>query len=72
MVFVKTVLDIALAEKGYHEKASNSQLDDKTANSGNKNYTKYARDLFAAGYYNGNKNGYHSHSNNRCVPWLFS
>lgn len=58
MVFVKTVLDIALAEKGYHEKASNAQLDDKTANSGNKNYTKYARDLFAAGYYNGNKNGY--------------
>ena len=56
MVFVKTVLDIALAEKGYHEKASNAQLDDKTANSGNKNYTKYARDLFAAGYYNGGSN----------------
>ena len=58
MANVQKLLEIALAEKGYHEKASNTQLDDKTANSGSKNYTKYARDLFAAGYYNGNKNGY--------------
>ena len=54
----KQLVAIAEAEIGYHEKASNSNLDSKTANSGNKNYTKYSRDLFKAGYYNGNKNGY--------------
>ena len=52
------LLEIAAAEIGYKEKASNSQLDDKTANAGSNNWTKYARDLYAAGYYNGNKNGY--------------
>lgn len=52
------LIKIAEAEVGYLEKKSNSQLDDKTANAGSKNYTKYARDLFKAGYYNGNKNGY--------------
>lgn len=52
------IVTIALAELGYHEKASNTALDDKTANSGGNNWTKYARDLAAAGYYNGNKNGY--------------
>ena len=52
------LLEIAAAEIGYKEKASNSQLDDKTANAGSKDWTKYARDLYAAGYYNGNKNGY--------------
>jgi hypothetical protein len=51
------VIAIAEAEVGYLEKKSNSQLDSKTANAGNKNYTKYARDLAAAGYYNGNKQG---------------
>lgn len=45
-------------EVGYLEKKSNAQLDDKTANAGNKNFTKYARDLDAIGYYNGRKNGY--------------
>lgn len=52
------IVAIALAEVGYREKATNSVLDDKTANSGSNNWTKYARDLAAAGYYNGNKNGY--------------
>lgn len=52
------LIKVALAEVGYKEKASNSQLDDPTANAGSKNWTKYARDLAAAGYYNGNKNGY--------------
>lgn len=53
------VLEIALAEAGYLEKASNKQLDDKTANAGDKNYTKYARDLDALGnFYNGKKNGF--------------
>lgn len=54
----KKLIAIAVAEIGYHEKASNSNLDDKTANSGGNNWTKFARDLAAAGYYNGSKNGY--------------
>lgn len=39
---------IATAEKevGYLEKKSNSQLDDKTANVGYNNYTKYWRDVY--------------------------
>jgi hypothetical protein len=52
------LIAIAEAEVGYLEKASNSQLDSKTANAGSGNWTKYARDLANAGYYNGNKNGY--------------
>ena len=57
--YASKVLDIASAEIGYLEKASNSQLDSKTANVGHNNYTKYARDLDAiAGFYNGKKNGY--------------
>ena len=52
------LVEIATAEIGYHEKASNSNLDSKTANSGNKNFTKYGRDLFNAGFFNGNKNGF--------------
>ena len=53
------VIALAEAELNYHEKASNAQLDDKYANSGSGNYTKYARDLDALGnFYNGPKNGY--------------
>lgn len=52
------LIKIAEAEVGYLEKKSNSNLDSKTANAGYNNYTKYARDLYNAGYYNGNKNGY--------------
>lgn len=51
------VINIALAEEGYREKNSASQLDDKAANAGSKNYTKYARDLDALGFYNGRKQG---------------
>ena len=54
----KQLVSIAEAEIGYHEKATNSNLDSKTANSGNKNFTKYGRDLFNAGFFNGNKNGF--------------
>lgn len=36
----------ARAEVGYLEKKSNSQLDDKTANAGYGNYTKYWRDVY--------------------------
>lgn len=51
------VIDIALGEVGYLEKASNKSLDDKTANAGTKNYTKYARELTNMDFYNGNKQG---------------
>lgn len=58
MYTAKKLIEIAIAELGYCEKASNSQLDDKTANAGSNNWTKYARDLHNAGYYQANKNGY--------------
>ena len=51
------VLNIALAEVGYLEKASRNALDDKTANAGDANITKYARDLDAISFYNGRKQG---------------
>lgn len=54
---VDYLISIAVNEAGYLEKASAVDLDDKTANAGDKNYTKYARDLDAAGYYNGRKQG---------------
>lgn len=40
---VDKVLSVALAEVGYLEKKSNSQLDSKTANAGSANYTKYGK-----------------------------
>ena len=53
---IRKVIDLAYSEVGYLEKASNKQLDDKTANAGKANYTKYARDMDAAtGYFNGKK-----------------
>lgn len=55
---IKKILDIANAEVGYLEKASNNNLDDKTANAGDKNYTKYARDMDNLNVYNGKKQGY--------------
>ena len=59
MINKQTVIALAKSQIGYHEKASNANLDDFTANSGNANYTKYARDLDAIeGFYNGKKNGY--------------
>ena len=42
------VISIASAEIGYLEKESNSQLDDKTANAGSNNFTKYWRDVCPA------------------------
>ena len=44
------LLKIAAAEIGYKEKESNSNLDNPSANAGDANFTKYARDLAAAGY----------------------
>lgn len=55
---MQKVLDIALAEEGYLEKASKHSLDSKTANAGDKNYTKYARDLDAIKFFNGRKQGF--------------
>lgn len=53
------ILEIATAEVGYLEKASNSQLDGPMDNAGSGNWTKYARDLDGIpGWYNGPKNGY--------------
>lgn len=54
------VIAIAAAEIGYKEKKSYSQLDDKAANAGSGNYTKYARDFDQKypKWYNGKKNGF--------------
>ncbi|MBE7718826.1 CHAP domain-containing protein [Lacrimispora indolis] len=46
MSAVENLLQTAQAEVGYLEKKSNSQLDSKTGNAGDNNYTKYARDLY--------------------------
>ena len=56
---IEKVLDLAREEIGYHEKLTNSQLDDKYANAGGGNYTKYGRDLDnVTNFYNGKKNGF--------------
>lgn len=54
------VIAVAVAEIGYKEKASNSQLDTPSANAGSANYTKYARDFdtLYPNWYNGKKNGF--------------
>lgn len=60
-LYVSEVLRIARSQIGYKEKASNSQLDDFTANAGSNNYTKFARDVWEKAnphYYQGPKNGY--------------
>lgn len=59
-LYTEDVLRVAAEEIGYMEKASNKDLDNKTANAGNGNYTKYARDLWDADphFYQGPKNGY--------------
>jgi len=54
------VLNTARAELGYHEKESNKDLDNKTANSGDSNWNKFAREFDEKypNFYNGRKNGY--------------
>ena len=42
---IEKVILIAKNEEGYLEKKSNNQLDNKTANAGSANYTKYWRDI---------------------------
>jgi hypothetical protein len=44
-ITVDALLSLALSEDGYLEKASPAQEDDKTANAGSNNFTKYGRDL---------------------------
>ena len=44
---IDKLIAIAEAELGYLEKKSNKDLDDKTANAGSANYTKYNRDMKA-------------------------
>lgn len=54
----QALISVALAEVGYLEKSSASQLDSKTGNSGYRNFTKYARDLDnIPNFYNGKKQG---------------
>ena len=43
---IEKVIMIAKNEIGYLEKKSNNQLNDKTANAGSANYTKYWRDVY--------------------------
>ena len=59
MTPVQRVLATARSENGYLEKATNAQLEDKTANAGYNNWNKFAAfldDLEVV--YNGKKNGY--------------
>ena len=42
---IKALIKIEEAEEGYLEKATNAQLNSKTANAGYNNYTKYWRDI---------------------------
>ena len=44
---IDRLISVAEAEIGYLEKKSNKDLDDKTANAGSNNYTKYNRDMKA-------------------------
>lgn len=58
--YASKVLAIAENEVGYLEKETNANLDSKTGNAGDENYTKYARDFDNKfpNFYNGKKNGY--------------
>lgn len=59
MSSIKKLLETAQKEIGYLEKKNKNYLDEKIENAGNKNYTKYARDLDnILGFYNGKKQGF--------------
>jgi peptidoglycan hydrolase-like protein with peptidoglycan-binding domain len=53
------LLAVAIKEIGYLEKETNRNLDSKTANAGDENFTKYARDFDTKykTFYNGKKQG---------------
>ena len=46
--YAEAVIAVAEGEVGYLEKKTNAQLDDKTANAGYNNFTKYWRDTYPA------------------------
>lgn len=72
MIDRNKVIATALREIGYHEKASDAFLDDPVQNSGNGNWTKYARDLDnIPGFYNGKKNGPWGEWCDIFVDWCF-
>lgn len=48
MTDIEKVIDFASKEVGYLEKKNKSQLDNKTANAGSNNYTKYWQDMSAS------------------------
>ena len=53
------LISFAKTQVGYvGKKYLTDDLDEFEAPSGNGDYTKYARDLYKAGFYNGNKQGY--------------
>ena len=58
--YASKVIAVAISELGYKEKRSNSSLDDKEANAGSANFTKYARDFdeIWPNFYNGKKQGF--------------
>lgn len=59
MTPIERVIAAARVEIGYLEKATNAQLEDKTANAGSANWNKFAAFLDNLGVvYNGKKNGY--------------
>lgn len=58
MTDIEKVLSVALREVGYLEKETDAFLDSRTENAGDENFTKYARDLDAIDFYNGDKNGH--------------
>ena len=43
--YASTVIAIAQTQVGYLEKETNANLDSKTGNAGDENFTKYARDF---------------------------
>lgn len=54
--YASDLIKIATKEIGYHEKDSAGAVYGTASGSGN--YTKYAKELADAGFFNGNKNGY--------------
>lgn len=53
----RDLIMVAEQEVGYLEKNDKTALEEKTVGAGDRNYTKYARDLDAMGFYNGKKQG---------------
>jgi len=72
MIDKQKVIQLAISQKGYKEKASDAFLDDPDANAGSGNWTKYARDLDnIPGFYNGKKNGPWGEWCDIYIDWLF-